>query len=864
MRDRPLLIFPRPQLARRNKRSSGPTKLQLPSHARQCGRLMPQFKQLQRSFDAKCAELRGDPSGAVPEQVLILETVGTIENFVRAVKRTPGMEWLGELDEEDIPPDDNFFQDDEHRDNPLSGRLFLVMVNQEAMEQLQSLWKRYKKNPTSKFVQGLNKWRDVFKHLRNIRPWDERDRLKETGILEDWRQRVENGQVHIPFEIELWFRGGDTGQEQQQKIFDLLNDVGGQLISQTVIPEIAYHGLLVQLPIKEIQTIVNSPTTRLLCCDQVMFFRPLGQAAVKAPKDKLLQDTAPPEGLPKPQGDPIVALLDGLPLANHLYLEGRLILDDPDEWDKDYPSHERHHGTEMASLIVHGELDFGEQPLKRPLYVRPILKPDHRDWGDPKIGDPRIEMVPENLLPVDLVHRAVRRLFDGEGPEPPKAPSVRIINFSVGDSSRLFYNSIGPWARLLDWLAYHYKVLFVVSAGNHYDEIVLEVDRTSLSKLTPEELETAVLKSIANNMRSRRLLTPAEAVNVLTVGAVHEDSSTPNNKTGYNIDVFHTSGLPSPLNALGLGYRRAVKPDFLMQGGRQLYLEKLGNTHTKATLRVNTACKTGQRTATPGKTPGNISATHYTCGTSNATALTSRIGAKLYELIEDIRQTSDGELLEERFTAVLLKTMLVHGSRWGNAYSILEGALRTPENSPKFREYAARFFGYGVVEPNRVYTCTDQRATILGCNALNNDRGHLYTIPLPPSLSGQRIWRRLTITLAWMTPINPFTRTYRCASLWFDPPAEKLILRRKNVDSRATQRGTVQHEVLEGEDAVPFIDGEVLQIQVNCRADAVTTLREDVPYGIAVTLEVAEGSKIPIYEEIRTRIRLPVTITPVN
>jgi hypothetical protein len=65
-------------------------------------------------------------------------------------------------------------------------------------------------------------------------------------------------------------------------------------------------------------------------------------------------------------------------------------------------------------------------------------------------------------------------------------------------------------------------------------------------------------------------------------------------------------------------------------------------------------------------------------------------------------------------------------------------------------------------------------------------------------------------------------------------------------DWHAVQRGTVQHEILEGEKAAAFIDGDNLEIQVNCRADA-GVLEDMVPYALATTLEVAEEINIDIY-----------------
>ena len=115
--------------------------------------------------------------------------------------------------------------------------------------------------------------------------------------------------------------------------------------------------------------------------------------------------------------------------------------------------------------------------------------------------------------------------------------------------------------------------------------------------------------------------------------------------------------------------------------------------------------------------------------------------------------------------------------------------------------------------------------------------------------------RRLTATLAWLSPINPRHRNYRTASLSVEPPQTELRVRRKECDFRAVQRGTVQHEILEGEAATPFADGDALKFTVNCRSDA-GDLNDPVRYGIAVSLEVAVGVTLPI-EQVTSVIVLP-------
>jgi hypothetical protein len=168
------------------------------------------------------------------------------------------------------------------------------------------------------------------------------------------------------------------------------------------------------------------------------------------------------------------------------------------------------------------------------------------------------------------------------------------------------------------------------------------------------------------------------------------------------------------------------------------------------------------------------------------------------------------------------------------------------------------------VDVERVLACTDQRATVLGCGEIKENQIHEYDFPLPPTLSSKRLWRCLIVTLAWFTPINPGHRNLREAKLELTPGASNwtnmpLKLDRVDGDHNQVQRGTVQHEVLEGNKSISaFQDGDVIKIRVVCKKDATARLDDIIPYGLAVTLEVKED--IPIYQEIQTRIRPQVPI----
>lgn len=174
MPERPLLILPAPtEPAKRGKKKGGGGRPHLPSRDRQAERLAPRFTVLQEALAARRARLSTEASGVVPEEVIVLETVGSVNNFIVAVRNIEGLEWLGEIEEEDIPPDDDFFVPDREGaarpDKMLRGRLFLVLSNHQALEQMLSLWNSWQDGQALPW--GLGKWADLFSQLRDVRPW---------------------------------------------------------------------------------------------------------------------------------------------------------------------------------------------------------------------------------------------------------------------------------------------------------------------------------------------------------------------------------------------------------------------------------------------------------------------------------------------------------------------------------------------------------------------------------------------------------------------------------------------------------------------------------------------------------------------
>lgn len=863
MAERPLILFKKFEEAKKSDRSGRASKFSQPSVEKQMSKLSPRFKQLQDALDKKNIAIQNSPSGINPDSALVLETVGTVDNFYSVIKNIKELELMLDVTIDGIQKDEDFYLLDDKgnlKEGYLSGKLYCVMTNRTALNQLISLWKQYAQNPKIEFQRGFNGLKNMFNQIREIRYWSAQDRIDETKVVDYWKENLEiDGDKEVNFEIELFFRKTPEHRNNSYSVVsEAINNMGGRVLSQCTIPEIMYHALLVTLPRNQIESLVkNYEEVALTQVDDIMFFRPVGQIAF--PIHYPESDSEPTPTIPHKTSEqtqisefPIVAVLDGFPMQNHSLLADRLIVDDPDNWASEYVVRDRVHGTAMASLVIHGDFNSKDSPIDSKVYIRPILKPV-RDFNDKLI-----ECAPDNVLLVDLIHIAVRRIVVGN--EHVKAlSSVKIINLSFGDPSRVFVNMISPLARLLDWLSYTYKILFIISAGNHNQHgIDVGVPFDEFKKLTLADRESLVLKSLDTNSRNTRLLSPAESINNLSVGAIFNDFSDATENERF---IFpYKQSLPSPVSAIGLGYNRSIKPDIFFNGGRKFIRESFGST-VMSWIPLPTK-PPGCCVATPGQN-NEINEVAYSFGTSDAAAQVSHNGAKCHSVIDEIFFTQTGENVPDQYSALLIKAMLVHGASWSNNNTIAN-ALEIPENR------IFRWLGNGVPDISRVMECAKNRMTLIGYGSLQKAKAHVYQLPVPLNFASERYFRKLTVTLAYFSPITPSKQKYRSAHLWFNIENNELVPQRVNTDHKAVQRGTVQHESFYGEKAVAWNPNNSISIKVNCREDAETKI-PDVEYAVLVSFELAEEIceklDIDVYESISMKIRelVPIqTITPVS
>lgn len=857
--ERPIILFGSPQTADRNIKGGGAPIISFPSHAKQVSRLQPKLETLQKVIDDNKILLQQSPTGIEPEKTLVFEVSGELSSFYTAVKNLGSdAEWIFDTSEYMLVSDDFYVCKTDRRTKAISrdetkpqftGKVYCVLANNRALDEMVSLWKSYSKNPRMTFPTGKTGLRDVFNNLIDIHFWGYKERIEETGVLEAWKDdlKLDPELSEVKCEIELFYRKSkETQQRREDDVKALIQTDGGKVLGQTVIDAINYHAILASLPRQTVQSIIDKKDVALASAEQIMFFQAVGQSVVISADN--ISDSSIQVDMPSTiEDEPIIALFDGLPQENHPYLNGILNVDDPDNYAAQYTVSARMHGTSMASLIAHGDLNNIRHQVTHKIYVRPIMKSRSTLSGTE-------EEIPDDILIVDKIHEAVRRLFEADAGR--VAPTVRVINLSIGFPGRIFDRMMSPLARLLDWLSYTYRVLFVVSAGNHPGNVDVGISFADFSALSIQERTALIIQNMNNNLRIQRLLSPAESVNALTIGASFSDEST------FTADARQvlpcSDNMVSPISALGRGMNNSIKPDIILDGGRNTLLQN-GMGGTELRWRLSQTKAPGSVSAAPYDLASGAQKIMHSFGTSNAAAITSHEASRCFDTLSDVFNDA-GEALPYGAVALLIKAMLVHGSEWGELYNIFNSALGIPQ---RFTDYVYRFLGYGKPNIDKAVECAKNRITLLGYGELKDGEAHLFNLPLPfDEFSRDKILRRLTATLACFSPITPSRQAYRSAQLWFSIEGAKkhLIDNRINADWQATRRGSLQHEIFESDQIVVWGSDDIIQLKVNCANVADDRFAGSVPYALMVSFEIDAAVNIDVYERVSTKVKPPVAI----
>lgn len=200
MPERPLVLFAAPTVADKERRYGGASKYYLPSHSRQVSRLTPQFNVLQHTINSGNIYFTNYATGVDPEYTLVFETVGDPRDFYKAVNKLkeeyPTVEWLMELSDSNLNNSDDFYVMDSQaaRDDSkkLTTKLFCIMTNQVALNEIISLWNHYQTDENFKFPRGMAGFKQLFRTLYDVHKWGIEERLEDTGLIEIWEEELQD------------------------------------------------------------------------------------------------------------------------------------------------------------------------------------------------------------------------------------------------------------------------------------------------------------------------------------------------------------------------------------------------------------------------------------------------------------------------------------------------------------------------------------------------------------------------------------------------------------------------------------------------------------------------------------------------
>ncbi|MBV1886426.1 MAG: S8 family serine peptidase [Parvibaculaceae bacterium] len=865
MTDRPILRLPSGGIERRQP--GRPDKRRRPRGGGRQGQ-NAHFEDLFARLEDALAEddseliLRQDPSGIAPERALVFETIVPITNFKKAADSIN----LEVLIESDLDDDYEVREDlvDDYIDNA-SPTLYATMPSSQHLEEILKLWRGYQNN--EKAPRGRAPWYNMFSMLSDLRIWGPKDRLTantEAELIDRLPDDVEDA---VRLELEIWPTANvGLRTRWQRDMRARVESLGGSVISTSSVdePGFIYEAALVEVPAGAVRSMIMDPNAPdgLATIEGLQFVLPQTIA-------QSFPDLTPPEadGIEQEydafdQEAPIRAvLLDGTPIAGHPSLDGGVVIEDVHDLVRLSPVHNRRHATSMCSLILRGDLVADGAPLN-----------DSRLLSIPVLVDNENGATsPDDRLFVDIVHIALTRAFLGDDP---LAPDAFLVNFSIGIKGAVFSGRISSLARLLDWWADQHGVLFLVSAGNVPEDLVIP-NTTSLvfedASLDDRIAMVADAQRLARHTRT--LMAPSEAVNVLTVGATSHDLVDPRtSQPGGEVTIQEDGQIqPALTSAVGLGFLRSIKPDLLHTGGRHDIRMWPAGDHLRLKV-IDRTQRTGLNVATAEV--GGVSI-YRSRGTSCSNALTSRAHINSAAVLTEVGGPFEGQELGRRDLALLTKALAVNAAQWNDSAQTKFGNEWQRLGSAKHiqaREETCRYYGHGVLNEQTMLEAPDLGATLVGTGTLKKDQAMGFEVPLPTALAGERVGRFMRVTVTWFSPVLTTRARYRLAALDVVAMGEDLLgdplkddgwglnMKTKDIDANTIRRGSVWSRRLKHSGPVvpSYGANAVIPIRVQCRDASGGGLSrdDDIRFALTVTIELENETSFDIHAEIQDQLRV--------
>lgn len=487
------------------------------------------------------------------------------------------------------------------------------------------------------------------------------------------------------------------------------------------------------------------------------------------------------------------------------------------------------HGTRVAGVALYGDMAEGIQsghftPELMLFSVRVTNDDGHFD---------------DETLLVNQIREAVTQMHEGYG--------CRLFNMSLGDPATIFTDNSYPthWATILDELAREKDIVIVVSAGNHHP-VADTNDPDALVRNYPSYLfdDTA------------RLIDPAMAVNVLTVGSLAHNHASYRTEQHPNDPAYipiAQVNQPSPFTRRGPGVEGAIKPDLCDYGGNLVYDGRMRRVilNDQGAGIVSIHHEFGQ---------GRLFA--FDAGSSYAAP---RVAHQAARILGQYPQAS----------ANLVRALLIASAEIPTE---TKECLGFQSNEEKNR--LLQLCGYGKAELERALFSAPNCVTLFREETLEIDHFHLYEIPIPDEFKQLKGIRRISATLAFDPPVRRTRRDYIGNRMSFKlirgKTADEIVANYHGLSETGNQftaatttntlwpnyetrhSGTVQKGTLEirSRSALDYDSPFYLVVWAEGR----WAVREYATqnYAVVVTLEFEEQATVNLYETMRVQVELPV------
>jgi hypothetical protein len=362
------------------------------------------------------------------------------------------------------------------------------------------------------------------------------------------------------------------------------------------------------------------------------------------------------------------------------------------------------HGTRIAALLLHGEL---EDVLDRSFLPRPFCR-----LLSIRVLDGSNRFPPGTVWEAEI-ERAITYAAE---------QGAKVVNLSIGDPETHYTGARStPVAALLDQLSRDLGIVIVVPTGNVAPAAYLD----TADAVAVETYVDALLDS-----PHTALLDPAPATAVITVAA-----AAPEALAGATRGTFAASrralgmgGWPSPFSRRGPGIDASVKPELSAPGGSLAYDVEFGRLVDDDALGILSAS---------GAAPDRL--LDVDVGTSYAAPLVARAAAAVHARYPT-------------FGHNLIRALVLLGSREPR----FAGTLA--QLSPGQREKRVLpSVGYGEARLAEAIESTPHRTILVAEGAIRVDRTIVYEVPIPSSFQVSGGTRGIDVALAF----DPETRARR-------------------------------------------------------------------------------------------------------